>query len=203
MGGRGGKYDTAGDIVGQYELSDITDSKNKIVQFYRNIEKAGTIRVDEETERIVVKKSAMQEARQLANELTERMSIVDHGARNDYQDLRRLLQGTYTISEQDRSNIPDFGAYAKSRDNFLRIGREGTSIDTVYQELSSSYPQYFDASRVTNQADQLQDINRVMATLKSGRIELPREYRQAAADDLRMAIIRGYVAQRNRRKRGA
>ena len=108
MGGRGGKYDTAGDIVGQYELSDITDSKNKIVQFYREMDKTNKIRVDEETERIVVKKSAMQEARQLANELSERMAIRDQGARNDYQDLRRLLQGTYTISEQDRSNIPDF-----------------------------------------------------------------------------------------------
>ena len=45
MGGRGASFTTAREIVGQYELTDITDSKSKIVSFFRDIDKNGGIRI--------------------------------------------------------------------------------------------------------------------------------------------------------------
>ena len=92
-------------------------------------------------------------------------------------------------------------AYVRSSENFIKIRRNGMSIDTAYQELASMYPYYFDADRVTNPADQLQDINRVLADLKNSTRQIPREYRQEAADDLRTTIIRGYIALQYRKGR--
>ena len=201
MGGRGASFTTAREIVGQYELTDITDSKSKIVSFFRDIDKNGGIRVDEEAGKIKVTKSAMQKARDLADELSERMVERDEQSLRDYRDIRQIMNGEYSISDQDRSNIPDFNAYVRSSENFIKIRRNGMSIDTAYQELASMYPHYFDADRVTNPADQLQDINRVLADLKNSTRQIPREYRQEAADDLRTTIIRGYIALQYRKGR--
>lgn len=195
MGGRGASFTTAREIVGQYELADITDSKSKIVSFFfRDIDKNGGIRVDEEAGKIKVTKSAMQKARDLADELSERMVERDEDSLRDYRDIRQIMNGEYSISDQDRSNIPDFNAYIRSSENFIKIRRNGMGIDTAYQGLASMYLYYFDADRVTNPADQLQDINHVLADLKDSTRQILSEYRQEAADDLRATIIRGYIA---------
>lgn len=205
MGGRGASYDTAREIVGQYSLSDITGSKSKIVSFFRDIDENGGIRVDEEAGKIKVSRAAMDKAQNLANELSERMVERDDEAQRDYRDIRQLLNGTYTISDQDRSNIPDFNDYIRSSENFIRIRRDGgMSIDQAYQELASAYPYYFDADRVTNPADQLQDINRVLGELRDSRTrQIPMEYREEAARDLRLSLVRGYIATLDRRRRSA
>lgn len=201
MGGRGASFTTAREIVGQYDMRDITDSKSKIVSFFRDIDKDGGIRVDEEAGKIKVTKAAMQKARDLAEELTDRMVERDNDSLRDYRDIRQIMSGEYMLSDQDRSNIPDFNAYIRSSDNFIKIRRHGMSLDSAYQELASMYPYYFDADRVTNPADQLQDINRVLRDLKDSTRPIPREYRQDAADDLRTSIIRGYIALQYRRGR--
>ena len=136
----------------------------------------------------------MQKARDLADELSERMVKRDEDSLRDYRDIRQIMNGEYSISDQDRSNIPDFNAYIRSSENFIKIRRNGMGIDTAYQGLASMYLYYFDADRVTNPADQLQDINRVLADLKDSTRQILSEYRQEAADDLRATIIRGYIA---------
>ena len=201
MGGRGASFTTAREIVGQYDMTDITDSKSKIVSFFRDIDKDGGIRVDEEAGKIKVTKAAMQKARDLAEELTDRMVERDDDSLRMYRDIPQIMNGEYTISDQDRSNISDFNAYIRSSENFIKIRRHGMSLDSAYQELASMYPYYFDADRVTNPADQLQDINRVLRDLKDSTRPIPREYRQDAADDLRTSIIRGYIALQYRRGR--
>ena len=198
MGGRGASYDAARQIVGQYSLSDITASKSKIVSFFRDVDKNGGIRVEDG--RIKVKKDTMNKAQDLARDLSGSMVERNEQAEQDFRDIRQMLRGNYALSDQDRSNIPDFGAYVRSSENFLSIRKEGKSIDSAYQELAEMYPYYFNADRVTNPADQLQDINRVLGELKNSTQALPRDEREYAAADLRDALIRGYIAKQNRRR---
>ena len=208
MGGCGGKYTVARYIVGQYDISSITDSKQKIVDFYKWADQNNAIRVDTEMNAIRTKKGTQAKAQELANELAERIEVRDTQAIRDFKDLKDFVGNTpFTISAYDRQNIPDFGDYAKSRDNFVRIAREGsegsTRIDTLYQELEERYPHYFDSHRNSNPADQLLDINRVMKRLRTGRVEVPKEYKQAAANELKSMIIKSYLATKNDRKKGA
>ena len=202
MGGRGSSFDTARDIVGQYSITGITKAKGKIVKLFRDYDKNGGVRIDEG--KIKVTKDAMGKADALANELSERMMENREQDARDYKDIRDSLKGTYTMSEKDKSNIADFGAYARSRENMVKIGDKGISLDSKYQELASKYPQYFDARRDTNPADQLLRINNVLNQLRTGR-QLPAAYRNEAKKELRNDLIRHYLLnkQREARKRGA
>ena len=199
MGGRGSSFDTARDIVGQYSLSNITDSKAKIVSLFRDYDRNGGPRIEDG--RIKIKKEAAGKAEALANELAGRMMENREQDQRDYKDIRDSLKGTYTMSEKDRSNIADFGAYARSRENMVKIGKSGISLDSKYQELASKYPQYFDARRDTNPADQLLRINSVLNQLRSGR-QMPAAYRAEAKRELKNDLIRYYLLSKQR-KRGA
>ena len=195
--GKSGIHGKAKEIVGQYSLDLLTDSKSKIVDFYKHIDEAGGIRVEDG--KIKVSKDAMQRARDLADTLSERMVMRDFEAERAFREMRAGLRGIYTISEQDAANIPDFNKYLRSSENMLRIGKTGTSIDTMYKELSGEYPDRFPSS-VSNQAEQLMLINATLSDLKNSRRELPAEYREEARQDLRNDIIRGYLTARRRRR---
>lgn len=197
--GNSGIHGKAHDIVGQYSLSSITDSKAKIVSFYKAVDERGGIRIDDG--RIKVTKEAMAEARELADELSERMVMRDEAAEADFKQIRASLRGILSISDRDLANIPDARLYLRSSDNFLRIGRpgSGTPVDTMYQELVELYPQYFSPD-VTNQAEQILTINAVLSDLKNSTQPLPREWRRDARDELRNDLIRGYLTARRRRR---
>ena len=193
--GRSKIYGAARNIVGQYSLSDISGSRAEIVNFYKWIDENGGIRVADG--RIKITKDASARAGSLADRLSDRMVMRDYQAEQDFKDIKAEFSGSYSISQRDAANIPDFNRYKRSSDNYVRISKNGTSIDTKYQELSSKYPQYF-SSRVTNQADQLQTINSVLSDLKNSTRPLPKEWRMGARSELKNDIIRGYIAAKAR-----
>ncbi len=200
MGGRGASAEVARDMVGQYDITQITDSKSKIVDFYRRVDKDGGIDIREG--RIKVSKDISTASRELAQELSERMVYRDTQAAEDYNDIRSMLQGSYALSDQDRADITDYQDYIRSRDNHVRISKTGRSIDSLYQELSSMYPQYFNADRVTHPSEQLRSINDTLNLLRDSRAtQLPGEYRQEMAKELQRDLIRGYIAKQMRRRR--
>lgn len=194
--GSSGIGKTARYIVGQYSLTDITDSSGKIIDFYKYIDEHGGIRVEDG--KIKIKKSASARAGELADELSDRMVMRDQQAERDYKNIKAEFSGTYTISKHDAADIPDFNAYKRSSDNFVRIGKRGTSIDSKYQELASKYPNYFDR-RITSQSAQLERINTVLAGLKNSTKPFPNEWKIEAVADLKSDIIRGYVAAKRRK----
>lgn len=204
FGGRGAKYDTARGIVDQYDLEMITDSKDKIVDFYSAMDKSNGIRIDLESWKIRVSKDADAKVGQLADELVDRMVERNPGAEADYKAIREALDGTYTISEYDRHDIPDYRRYIRSSENFIKIGRTGTSIDSKYEELASMFPGYFDAQAHTSPSDRLMDINNVLSGLKdsiSSGMNLSDEERSEAARYLKNDIIKGYAYVLNQRRR--
>jgi hypothetical protein len=198
MGGRGASYNDARNIIGQYSISDITSSKNKIVSFYSTMNESGGIRIEDG--RIKVKRAAAEQAQALARYLAGKIYVNDEMSLQDYRSLKKALSGTYTISKQDRSNIADFSSYLRQNKN-VKIGKSGMSLDSKYQELASQYPQYFNARRETNPADQLQRINSVMKSLKNSRIKISKEEQGQAAKEMAQDIIRAYAYRKMKRQR--
>lgn len=180
-------------IIGQYDISSITDSKEKIVDFYRYaMENAGV--AIKEGDRLSVKRETMDRANALAEQLAARVAFRDQEAEEAYKDIRAMMSGKFYLSESDRSNIADFSAYARSRENLIKLttDRNAMSIDQAYTELQGVFPQYFnDAS--TNPADRLVKINDVMRSLRNSSIPLPASDRAALKEDLAFDLIRSYA----------
>lgn len=200
MGGRGGKYDAASQIIGQYGISSITDSKAKIIQFMSKAERERSVRFTDG--KLKVKRDTMQEARELAAELSQRIEVRDKDAERDYRDIRSLLSQPHSLSAQDRHDIPDFNAYVRSSENFVRISNNNAtqSVDQLYEDLADRYPQYFDRS-VTAPSDQLREINYVMSGLKNSSTALPKSEQKYIADELTQDIIRYHAANQYRKER--
>ena len=59
-----------------------------------------------------------------------------------------------------------FNEFRKANYGRLNFTKDGTSIDSVYQELAELYPEFFDAEGVMNSADQLERIVDVLDSLK-------------------------------------
>lgn len=174
MGSRGqsGRDRAARDIVGQYEIGGIGESKGKILNFFRYMDSTSESEIEDRFQR---------EGEELAEDLSDSMVYRDDQAREEYNTIRRALGGTYTLSDQDRSSIPDFTRYIRSNENFVRIGKSGLPVDSAYEELSERFPGYFPRS-VSNPADQLQRINQVMQNLRSGFV------RSASDEDKQQAM---------------
>ena len=56
-----------------------------------------------------------------------------------------------------KGDIADFNDFRKANFGKLRLTNSVIAIDSFYQELSNTYPEYFD-SNITNPSDQLQAI---------------------------------------------
>lgn len=82
--------------------------------------------------------------------------VTDAEFYNQYKEIKDHLR-TYgvTISDRDKSNIPDFDDFRKRAFGTLRILNEGgVPVDTAYDELRNMAPELFPDS-ITHPADQL------------------------------------------------
>ena len=195
-----GRSGAAKSIVGEYGITQKGNSREKIVDFYRYAMQTAGIRV--ENGALKIRREAFDRAVALGRELAGRVEVRDTEAQQAYKDIRAGLRGKYYLSPEDRRNIPDFGAYNR-RENMVRVTTDRTarSIDSVYSELRSSYPQYF-SGRVTHPADQLQQINTVLRGLRNSSYSLPASDREGLARELTNQLVNSYV-RTARRRRGA
>ncbi len=90
--------------------------------------------------------------------------IINDEFYNTYKGLKDEIKNTkFTISEQDKSDIPDLSDLRRRR--VIRIGEEGIAIDSKYIELSERYPELFPAD-ITHPADQLLKIAEVADSIR-------------------------------------
>lgn len=75
--------------------------------------------------------------------------------------IRNTIRNTKLDTSQLKNSVTDWNDWRKSNFGKLRLGNDGISIDSFYQELSNSYPEYFN-SDITNIADQLDMISDFM-----------------------------------------
>lgn len=195
MGSRGqsGRDRDAGDIVKEYSLDSIGENKGKILSFFRELD--GTDERD-------VEKRFKKQASDLAEDLADSMVYRDDDARDEFNRLRRDIGSTtYTLSDADRANIPDFQKYIRSPENFLKIGKRGLPIDSAYAELSERFPDRF-PPLITNPADQLQHINRVLGDLRGSRVVVASDdEKESARPYIYDALARAYNEIRRRKGR--
>lgn len=92
-------------------------------------------------------KSILEKSVQKDTELTEH-----------YKDLRKQIKDTkIAITDQDKADLASVGGYNEFRKRYfgkMKMGADGISIDSLYQELQGQYPELFPAD-VTPPADEL------------------------------------------------
>lgn len=92
-------------------------------------------------------KSILEKSVQKDTELTEH-----------YKDLRKQIKDTkIAITDQDKADLASVGGYNEFRKRYfgkMKMGADGISINSLYQELQGQYPELFPAD-VTHPADEL------------------------------------------------
>lgn len=162
---------------------------------YSSIANKNSVRWDDETKKIVVKRAALGEIKDTARKIMEKQEYEDQTTAQDYYELHRAIKRTpIKISDYDKQNIPDWNDYRKRAFGNLTISNRGISIDSFYQELSSQFPHLFDSKRETSPSDQLEKLNEVLTSLKPRKYTLSGRDLEDAADDLALQMLNGYMA---------
>ena len=114
---------------------------------------------------------ARRRAESIARTLVENAVAVDSDMYDTYSDLRNYLRTTKLVyGKEYHGDIPDYGDFRKRQFGRLNLGSEGkTNIDQVYQELSSTWPEFFNDQAQTHPTDQLLHIVDVLDSI--GQIE--------------------------------
>lgn len=187
-------------FVHDYDIAKIWDSKQEIQGLYSYLDKTkgctvewadnGTIK------QVRATKEAAKKMQALTDKLIDRMSEKDLEAAETYSQLQKFFRETpLYISEKDRADIPDFKAYARSDENFVRVSSDKSrfSIDSAYQALQEQFPGRFSPD-ITAPSDMLLQINDVMADLKYRRsIPLREVYSQEALQEVHDSVYYGLM----------
>ncbi|MCB7317516.1 hypothetical protein [Lacrimispora sp. 210928-DFI.3.58] len=100
----------------------------------------------------------LEAASSIAKGILKKPLARDIELAEQYKDIRKQIRETkIKISEQDKADLGSLGGYNAFRKKYfgrIRLGNEGSSIDSLYQELSSQHPELFPSS-ITHPADQL------------------------------------------------
>ncbi len=106
---------------------------------------------------------ARRRAEELAGMLVDSAVETDDSLYRQYGELRDYLRGAkLTISEQDAAGLRDYDTLRRHNFGRMSLGKGGTNIDQVYEELAERWPEFFDAQRETHPADQLEHISDVL-----------------------------------------
>lgn len=162
---------------------------------YQKVALSDGVRWNDEKQKIVAKRSAINEMKDTARKIMEKQEYEDQTTAQDYYELHRMIKRTpIKISDYDKKNIPDWNDYRKRAFGNLTISNRGISVDSFYQELSSSFPHLFNSHRETSPSDQLEKLNEVLTSLKPRRYTLTGRDLEDAADDLALQMLNGYMA---------
>lgn len=129
----------------KYKPDTLVKNLDKLYGYIRSAEH---VNGDELTEAATsIAKSILNQSEHLDTELTQQ-----------YKGVRKQIKDTkITLSEQDKADMEASGGYNEFRKrNFgrMKLGNDGISVDTLYQELSGQYQELFPAD-ITRPADQL------------------------------------------------
>lgn len=107
----------------------------------------------------------------LAKKILKRSTKQNNVLAEEYKDLRTALKKTrIKIDPETRKGIEYYEGYADFRrrnvGSLSLSTKEGTAVDTVYQELASQYPELFDEGKVSNTADQIIQLSDAAQMLK-------------------------------------
>lgn len=134
------------------KLDTVTRNVTKLFEYIRSGEnvdwkEASSVAAD-------IGRSVLNQSKQKNTELEEQ-----------YKDLREQIKDTkIMIADQDKADLASTGGYNNFRKKYfgrMKLGKDGISIDSFYQELSGQYPDLFN-TEITHPADQLMQIGNVL-----------------------------------------
>lgn len=164
---------------------------NEIHDYYKYAKSSGKLRVEDGI--IKIKRAAYEKAQDIARKAMNRAEYTDTSTETEYKALRSYVRNTSVrISDYDKGNITDFNSYRRQNMGGVKISRNGIPIDSFYQELSGKFPHLFDSSRTSNQADQLQEINDTLSSLKPRAQKYTGSMKEDAIESMTKEIINGY-----------
>ena len=156
---------------------------SSIKNLYSEVDRNGGIRID--GEKIKIKKEVSQKVNDTAKEILENAEFTDSSTATEYKQLRNYIRSTpVKISDQDKSNITDYGDYLKENFGGTIVSNRGIALDSFYSELSTQFPHYFNSSKETNPGDQLKQINSVLNSLKPTSRKLSTEEMEVAQKEM-------------------
>lgn len=102
----------------------------------------------------------------IARGIVENAVVLDDEMYQEYKSLRDYLRKTpmkfIPIFDSVPTSYETFNDFRKHNMGRLKFTNDGMSIDSVYQELASLYPEFFDAEEQTDTADMLERIEEVL-----------------------------------------
>lgn len=137
---------------------------------------------------------AYKAAEKAANDIISMMKDVNTNTLYDqYAELRNYLRTTKLDTSSVKADIADYNDWRKSHMGSMKLGNDGMQIDTVYQELSGMYPEFFPAN-IENPADQLIHIGEISDNLKKVMDNpiLSKEGSEGVVRSFANAILSGY-----------
>lgn len=127
-------------------------------------------------------------ATELFEQAYQKGIVVDEAFYQQYKDIKEHLRTqAVTISEEDKHDIADWGAFRKSAFGQLRIVNQGgTPVDIAYEELRSMAPALFPYD-ISRPADQLVRMLEVAQSIEKTEKSLSEYYGQDAEEFKRWA----------------
>lgn len=129
----------------KYKPDTLVKNLDKLYAYIRSAEHVNSAELTEAATSIA--KSILNQSEHLDTELTQQ-----------YKDVRKQIKDTkITLSEQDKADMEASGGYNEFRKrNFgrMKLGSDGISVDTLYQELTEQHPELFPEG-IAHPADQL------------------------------------------------
>lgn len=175
-----------------------TDKENaakQVKDLYQQTALNGGISWNNETQKVSIKRSSLESVKGVARDIMSKQEFKDASTEQEYKELHSYIKRTpVKISDYDKQNIPDWNDYRKQAFGNITVSRNGISVDSFYQELSGRYPHLFDGGKVSNPADQLQQINDTLRNLKPQTYRLSGKQLEDATNDFSLSLISGYVA---------
>lgn len=135
-----------------YKQETLEKNLDRLYGYIRGAEHVDSAELTEAATSIA--RSVLKQSKQVDTELTQQ-----------YKDLRNQIRNTkINITDQDKADLASAGGYNEfRRRNFgrMKLGNDGISVDSLYQELSVQHPELF-SEDVTHPADQLMTIADVL-----------------------------------------
>ena len=130
------------------------------------------------------------EARVLAEQIIGASKNTNSYQKAEYDNLRKWLKDSrIKITDELKSDIPDFNDYRKRLMGTVYFSNDGTPIDILYKDLQEQFPQYFDEQEQTTQSDQLTHLVDVIQNLKQFETGIADDDYDDMVDELKDRII--------------
>lgn len=110
-------------------------------------------------------------AYKVAQEIVKNALVVDDYSYQEYKSLRDYLRTTPMKFNEEYDSVPssyeNFNEFRRMNMGRLKFTKDGMSIDAVYQELASLYPEFFNEEEQVTTEAQLETIVGVLDSLRA------------------------------------